>query len=76
MNRTSKMDLPFTYRRKSVIDVAFHRTIFLPQLLAVENFRSCARCNHQVVERNLFDTSAKDRMTTEFLIADWKIPDE
>ena len=76
MNRISKMDLPFIYRRKSVIDVGLHRTIFLPQLLAVENFRSCARCNRQVDERNLFDTSAKDRMTTEFLIVDWKIPDE
>ena len=76
MNGTSKMDLPFIYRRKSIIDVGLHRTIFLPQLLAVENFRSCARWNRQVDERNLFDTSAKDRMTTEFLIVDWKIPDE
>ena len=70
------MDLPFIYRRKSVIDVGLHRTISHPQLFAVENFRSCARCNRQVNERNLFDTSAKDRMTTEFLIVDWKVPDE
>ena len=63
------MDLPFIYRRKSVVDVSLHRTI-------VENFRSCASCNRQVDKRNLFDTSAKDRMTTEFLIVDWKIPDE
>ena len=70
------MDLPFIYRRKSVIHVGLHRTIFIPQLLAVENFRSFASCNRQVVKRNLFDTSAKDRMTTEFLIVDWKFPDE
>ena len=31
------MDLPFIYRRKSVIYVGLHRTIFIPQLLAVEN---------------------------------------
>ena len=76
MNRTSKMDLPFIYRRKSAIDVGLHRTIFLPQLLAVEKFRSCARCNRQVDGRNLFDMSVQDRMTTEFLIVDWKISDE
>ena len=35
-----------------------------------------ARSDRLVDERNLFDTSAKDRMTTKFLVVDWKIPDE
>ena len=61
--------LPFVDWSKGIVDVSLHRAVFLPQLLADQDFGCRARSS-------AFHTIAQDGMSAESFVVDRQIPDE